>query len=166
MDLAPGDQSQMAGTGGPHGGGGDAGDIWLLRDQLCVLWSRGRTSVCPLLPPVQSCVQDCPPPGSKSSSVQGYMPIPGLCWSELWKMSPHLRAGGHTVAIICKVLTNCQALLQVRGVQPGTELVQPPSSWNLESSRSRGGRLPWPALAPSTRSPLGLERLEGGGSDV
>lgn len=117
-------------------------------------------------PAVQSCVQDCPPPGSKSSSVQGYMPIPGLCWSELWKMSPHLRAGGHAVAIICKVLTNCQALLQVRGVQPRTELVQPPFSWNLESSRSRGGRLPWPALAPSTRSPLGLERLEGGGSDV
>lgn len=50
LDLAPSDQSQMAGTGGPYGGGGDAGDIWLLRDQFCVLWSRGRTSVCPLLP--------------------------------------------------------------------------------------------------------------------
>ena len=64
------------------------------------------------------------------------------------------------------MLTNCQALLWVLGVQPGTELAQTPSSWNLDSSRSSGGCLPWPALTPSTQSPLGLERLEGGGSDV
>lgn len=79
--------------------GGDAGDIWLLRDQLCVLWSRTR--VCPLLPSMRSYVQDRLPPGSKSSSVQGYLLIPGLCWSGLWKISPQLRAGGHAVAIIC-----------------------------------------------------------------
>ena len=99
LDLAPGDQRQMAGQ--VIHVGGDAGDIWLLRDQLCVLWSRGRTYVCPFLPSMQSCVQDRPPPGSKSSSVQGYLLIPGLCWSELWKMSPQLRAGGHAVAIVC-----------------------------------------------------------------
>ena len=33
-----------------------------------------------------------------------------------------------TVAIIYEVLTNCQALLQVRWVQPRTELAQPLSS--------------------------------------
>lgn len=71
MDLAQGNQSQMAGPGGPYGDG--AGDTWLPQDWLCLLWSRGRVNVASS-PAVQNSVRDCQPAGSKRASMWGCVP--------------------------------------------------------------------------------------------